>query len=266
MHARASRSALGILAGAGGLSVAAWRRLFRRPLPQTRGDLHVRGIESEVRIGRDALGVPRIVARSRTDLAFGQGFCLGQDRLFQLEFFRRASAGRVSEFAGEEGVQSDRLMRTLGLRRRAQREAEDIDPWERHLLDAYSAGVDAAVAHAHALPLELQLLRIEPEPWTPADSLAIGKLIALGFSTNMESELFRAELIARIGPEKAARLEPRYPQGAPVVTDPGTPWNGDGLHLIDQLNAVKEALGIGTATAGSNNWVVSGDRSTTGKP
>src|SRR3954463_9590055 len=176
MYPRASRSALGILAGAGGLSLALWQRLFRRPLPQNRGELHLKGLESEVRIGRDSLGVPRIVARSRTDLAFGQGFCLGQDRLFQLEFFRRAAAGRASEFAGEEGVQVDRLMRTLGLHRRAQQEAEAIDPWERHLLDAYAAGVDAAVGAARALPVELQLLRIEPEPWTPADSLAIGKL------------------------------------------------------------------------------------------
>jgi len=145
MYPRASRSALGILAGAGGLSLAFWHKLFRKPLPQTRGELHVKGLESEVRIGRDGLGVPRIVARSRTDLAFGQGFCLGQDRLFQLEFFRRAAAGRTAEFAGEEGLQSDRLMRTFGLHRQAQQEADAIDPWERHLLDAYSAGVDAAV-------------------------------------------------------------------------------------------------------------------------
>ena len=264
-HGRASRASIGILA-AGGLSLAAWRHLFRRPLPQTRGELRVKGLESAVRIGRDSLGVPRIVARSRADLAFGQGFCLGQDRLFQLEFFRRAAAGRVSEFAGEEGIQSDRLMRTFGLHRRARQEAEAIDPWERHLLEAYSAGVDAAVACARALPLELQLLRIDPEPWTPADSLAIGKLIALGFSTNMEAELYRADLIARVGAEKAARLEPRYPQGSPIVADPGAPWSGDALGVIEQLTKVRETLGIGPAPAGSNNWVVSGERSVTGKP
>lgn len=267
MHApRSSRAALGVLAGTGGLSLAAWRRGFRRPLPQTRGERHVRGIESEVRIGRDALGVPRIVARSRMDLSFGQGFCLGQDRLFQLEFLRRAAAGRVSEFAGEEGLVSDRLMRTLGFHRRATREAEEIDPWERQLLDAYSAGVNAAMAAARALPLELQLLRVDPEPWTPADSLAIGKLVALGFSTNMEAELYRADLIARVGAEKAARLEPRYPQGSPVAAHPGTPWSGDALGVMAQLQSVRDAIGLGGAPAGSNNWVVSGERSVTGKP
>jgi penicillin amidase len=266
MTPRPSRASLGILAGAGGLSIATWRQLFRRPLPQTRGDVRVRGLEAEVWIGRDALGVPRIVAQSRADLAFGQGFCLGQDRLAQLEFYRRAAAGRVAEFAGREGLRSDRLMRTLGLRRTAELEAAAMAAPERELLDAYAAGVDAAVAAARALPLELQLARIDPEPWTPADSLAIGKLIALGFSTNMEAELQRADLIARVGPEKAARLEPRYPQGSPTVMGDGAPWSGDAVALIEQLRSVHEALGLGVAPAGSNNWVVSGERSTTGMP
>jgi len=159
MNARASRSALGLVTGAGGLTLALWQRLFRKPLPRTRGELHVRGLESEVRIGRDALGVPRIVARSRTDLAFGQGFCLGQDRLFQLEFFRRASAGRTSEFAGEEGVKVDRLMRTLGLHRRAQLEGAEIDPW------------------ALADGPELELMRRVKERFDPAAVMAPGLML-----------------------------------------------------------------------------------------
>jgi penicillin amidase len=266
MQSRSSRSALGVLAGAGGLSIAAWHRLFRRPLPQTSGEVQVTGIESDVRIGRDALGVPRIVAGSRADLAFGQGFCLGQDRFAQLEFFRRAASGRVAEFAGRPGLKTDRLMRTLGLHRSAAREAAALGASDRELLDAYAAGVNAAVAAARALPLELQIARIEPEPWSAVDSLAIGKLIALGFSTNMEQELQRADLIARVGVEKAARLDPRYPRGSPIVTEPGRPWTGDALGLAEQLREVREAVGLGPATAGSNNWVVSGERSTTGKP
>ena len=262
----ASKVAAGVAAGAGALALAAWHQLVRKPLPQTRGDIAVKGIEHDIRIGRDRLGVPRIVAQTRTDLAFGQGFAIAQDRLWQLEFYRRAAAGRVSEFAGEEGVQVDRLMRTLGLHRIARREQDELDPWERHLLDAYAQGVNAAMDNADALPLELQLLRIKPEPWTPADSLAIGKLIALGFSTNMEAELYRADLIAKVGAEKAAKLEPRYPQGSPVATHPGAGWDGDALGLAEQLAKVKDALGLGTAPAGSNNWVVSGDRSVTGKP
>ena len=198
----------GILAGAAAVARRAGTSLFRRPLPQTRGDLHVPGIEAEVRIGRDALGVPRIVARSRTDLAFGQGFCIGQDRLFQLEFFRRAAAGRVSEFAGRGGRAGrppDAHARPAPRRRARGRGRSTRGSAE--LLDAYARGVNAAIAAAGALPLELQLLRIEPEPWTPADSLAIGKLIALGFSTNMEAGALprRPDRARRRGEGRAAR-------------------------------------------------------------
>jgi len=115
-------------------------------------------------------------------------------------------------------------------------------------------------------PVELQLLRIDPEPWTVADSLAIGKIIALGFSTNMETELFRAELVNLIGAEKVARLEPQYPGGNPVVTQPGVPWSGDALELAAQIASVRHAVGLSLEPAGSNNWVVSGQRSVTGAP
>ncbi|MFL5884853.1 MAG: penicillin acylase family protein, partial [Thermoleophilaceae bacterium] len=266
MAGRLPRAAIGALGGAGAAAGLAWRRLFRAPLPQTRGTLQVSGLEAPLTIGRDRFGVPRIEARSDVDLCFAIGFCQAQDRGWQLEFYRRAAWGRISEFAGPAGLQADRLMRTLGLRRAAEREAAELDAPTRELLDAYGAGVDAAFEAAGALPLEMQLVRIEHEPWSAVDCLLVGKIPALGFSTNMEAELLRAELVAAVGPERAARLEPRYPAGNPVVTDPGVPWSGDALDLADQIAEVKETIGIGLTPAGSNNWVVSGKRSTTGKP
>jgi penicillin amidase len=226
----------------------------------------VKGLESTVTVSRDRFGVPRIEARSETDLCFGHGFAIGQDRLWQLEFYRRIASGRISEFAGREGLQADRLMRTLGLKRTADGEVATIPARGRGFLDAYAAGVNAAIEAAPAPPFELQVLRIDLEPWTAADSLAIGKIVALGFSTNMETELFRAELVSMIGAEKVARLEPQYPGGNPVVTQPGAPWPGGGLELAAQIAEVREAVGLSLERAGSNNWVVSGERSVTGKP
>lgn len=254
------------LASAGAASFGLWHRLFRQPLPKTRGSIAVQGLESQVTISRDRFGVPRIEARSSTDLCFGHGFSIGQDRLWQLEFYRRIASGRICEFAGPDGLKTDRLMRTLGLHRIAETEVATIPPEGRSYLEAYAAGVNAAIAAAPALPFELQILRIEPEPWTPADSLAIGKVVALGFSTNMEQELFRAELVNLIGAEKVARLEPQYPGGNPVVTQPGAPWTGGGLELAAQIAEVRAAMGLSLDRAGSNNWVVSGERSTTGMP
>ena len=253
----------GGLAAAGGLATA-WRRLLRRPLPKTEGTLRVEGLEAPLEIGRDRFGVPRVTARSPVDLCFGHGFCHGQDRLWQLELYRRFAAGRVCEFAGAEALDTDILMRTLGFRRTAETEVGRIGDSARDYLTAYGLGVDAAVAATRALPLELQLLGVEPEPWTPADTLAVGKIVALGFSTNMETELFRSELIRKIGVARAERLEPAYPRGNPLVV--GGEWSGDGLALAAQLERVREALGIGIQQAASNNWAVSGQRSLTGKP
>src|SRR3954470_6863666 len=175
-------------------------------------------------------------------------------------------AGRLSEFAGTEGLITDRLFRTLGFHRRAEAEVATVPKRGREYLEAYAAGVNAAIKAMPAPPIEFQLLRIDLEAWTPADSLSIGKIIALGFSTNMETELFRAELVGLIGAEKVARLEPQYPGGNPVVTQPGIPWSGDALALAAQIAEVRNAAGFGLEPVGSNNWAVSGERSVTGTP
>jgi penicillin G amidase len=263
---RPSSAVAAALAAAGAGSIGLWYQLFRRPLPKTRGRIRVNGLDDSLTIERDERGVARIEARTAHDLCFAQGFAQAQDRLWQLEFYRRVGTGRLSEFAGRDGLQVDRLMRTLGLRRFAEKEVDLISEHDTAVLSAYAAGVNAAVDSAPALPLEHQLLRIEPEPWTIQDSLVVRKIIALGFSTNMETELFRAELVAKVGAEKAARLEPQYPHGSPLVMDPGVAWSGDALDLVEQIAEVREAIGWSLEPAGSNNWAVSGERSVTGMP
>src|SRR6476620_3148159 len=126
-------------------AVSAWYQLLKRPLPKTSGRLRLRGLEAPVEILRDRFGVPHIRARSATDACFALGLCHGQDRLWQLEFFRRATAGRLSEFAGAEALGADRLMRTLCMRRVAEREARETPARLRGFLDAYAAGINAAI-------------------------------------------------------------------------------------------------------------------------
>ena len=164
--------AAGAVAGAiASTAAGAWYQLMRRPLPRTAGTLGVAGVDGEVEIRRDRWGVPMISAGNRRDLWFGQGFCHGQDRLWQLELYRRTAAGRISEIAGESTIPTDRLMRTLGFRRIAEREEGELAPELRTELEALCAGVNAAAA-ARPLPFEFQVLRIGFDPWTPADMLA----------------------------------------------------------------------------------------------
>ena len=214
---------------------------------------------------RDRWGVPHVEAGSRSDLNFAQGFCHGQDRLWQMDFYRRVVSGRLSEMAGEEGLPIDRLMRTLGIRRVAEREAAALDPELRALLERFCEGVNAAAASARAMPFEMQLLRLGSfQPWRPVDILSLGKLLAFGLATNWERELLRADMLRLLGPELTAKLDPTYPVGNPIATQ--QPWSGDGLAIAEQIDTVRRAMGLATEASGSNNWAVGGALSATGTP
>lgn len=255
------------LAGTGlatAATAAAWHWLARRPLPKLRGTIELEGLAGRVWVRRDRWGVPHVEAEADADLYFAQGFVHGQDRLWQMDFYRRAVAGRVAEMAGQEGLPVDRLMRTLGIRHAAEREVEALEPRLRALLERFCSGVNAAATTATALPFEMQLLRLEFEPWRPLDVLSLGKLLAFGLSTNWERELLRADMLRALGPELTARLDPTYPADNPIVDQEA--WSGDGQAIVEQIDAVRHSLGLAAEASGSNNWAVSGARSATGKP
>ncbi len=217
-----------------------------------------------MRVRRDRWGVPHIEAEEREDLYFALGFCHAQDRLWQMDFYRRVVRGRVSEMAGRDALPVDRLLLTLGIRRVAEREAAALDPALLAQLERFCAGVNAAADQARARPFEMRLLGLEWQPWSPVDILSLGKLLAFGLSTNWERELVRADMLRELGPELTARLDPTYPAGSPVVTQEA--WSGDGLSIVAQIDAVRAQLGLAAEASGSNNWAVSGARSATGTP
>jgi penicillin amidase len=260
----------GLLAGVAGTGVAAaataaaWHWLARRPLPKLKGTIGLDGLAGPVRVRRDRWGVPHIATDSPADLWFAQGFCHGQDRLWQLDFYRRVVRGRLAEMAGEEGLPIDRLMLTLGIRRTAEREAATLDPELLALLERFCAGVNAAAESATAMPFEMQLLRLDWKPWRPVDILSLGKLLAFGLSTNWERELLRADMERALGPELAAKLDPGYPADNPIATQEA--WSGDGLAIVEQIDAVRRSIGLAAEASGSNNWAVSGSLSATGSP
>src|SRR3954451_13554889 len=241
-----------------------WPRVMRRPLPQVKGTIEVEALHGPVRVRRDRWGVPHIEAAAREDLYFAQGYVHGQERLWQMDFYRRVASGRVAEIAGKEALAVDRLMRTIGIRRIAEREAARLDPALRAQLDRFCAGVNQAAADARALPFELQVLRQGFEPWTSVDILSLGKLLAFGLSTNWERELLRSDMVRELGPELAARLDPVYPAGNPIIDQ--SAFSGEGLPLVEQIDAVRRSIGLAAEASGSNNWAVSGERSATGSP
>lgn len=234
-----------------------------RAFPQIRGTLAVPGLHAPVEVIRDQWGVPHIFAQNVHDLFFAQGYVHAQDRLWQMEFNRRAASGRLSEILGERTLSADRFVRTIGLRRAAEREYARLEPEAREVLEGYTAGVNAfLVQHANRLPIEFALLRVHPEPWSSVDTLAFAKLMSWILSFNWRSELLRAHLVSRFGVEGMRFLIPTYPNDAPVIVPP---------EADSRLRPTRALLPLLDADAarpggGSNNWVVSGRRTATGAP
>jgi len=275
------------------LLVAAIVVLLHRPLPKTSGTLRAEGLKEQVEVIRDRWGVPHITARNVEDLFFAQGYVHAQDRLWQMELQRRFPSGRLAEVFGEVALEADRFMRTIGLRRAAEAEFAGVDDEERRVLEAYARGVNGFIeTHRSRLPVEFTLLRFRPEPWTPTDSVACMKVMAWDLSANWKSELLRARLVAKLGPERAATLElPVHPDTPAIVHGPET--RGASPAVASAQSRQPEALQAayrqcaehlgaallassslpsspspvsGLESGGSNNWVVDGSRSAGGAP
>lgn len=249
----ASLVALVLLAA---LGVFLW---LRSSLPQTEGEVAVAGIAAPVVILRDENGIATIRAGSEADGFFGLGYAHAQDRLFQMEFMRRLGAGRLSEVVGAATVELDRRMRVLGLYETAEANLIELPEKVVAALEAYAAGVNAFLATRDgALPLEFQILRHEPEPWRPADSLVWGRLMALQLSDNWRAELFRYRLSRHLPPHRLQALWPARPDGddtAALEFDPAD---------LARMAALEPAF---PAIAGaSNSWAVDGRRTSSGLP
>ncbi|HEV8655335.1 MAG TPA: penicillin acylase family protein [Candidatus Limnocylindria bacterium] len=244
--------------------------LVLRPLPAVDADERLLGLHERVEVLRDKYGVPHVFASDPHDVFFAQGYVTAQDRLWQMDIYRRAAQGRLAEVLGEPALESDRFMRTLGLGRAAQLDVAVISDEARGFLEAYMEGVNKFVQqHGESLPLEFTILGYRPEPWTVVDTLAITKLQLYDAAGNYTQELLRASIAARLGPEVLTTLLPDASTNA--VADDARAWAlvaplmSPGL-AGDGPGALASVLGGAGQGLGSNCWAVAGARSATGKP
>src|SRR6476620_2576761 len=285
--------ALAVVAGLLTVAVIGTYMSVRRSLPTIHGTTTVPGISAPVDIVRDADAIPHIFASTKADALFGLGYVHAQDRLWQMEFQRRIGHGRLSEVFGEATIPQDRFLRTVGFGRAARSAWDHLPEDARQQIDAYCAGVNAFISthHGRLLPPEFTLLRFEPEPFTGPDVLVWVKMMAWDLSANYTLELMRHDITAKVGPSRMAALLPPYPinglsivggspldtgastrlalpLNAPVVHAPEADWAGNLTRILSTGNPfVRDLLRGGTFEAlGSNNWVVDGTLSATGKP
>ena len=265
-----------------GAAGAAWRLWMAKP--GLDGTVELPGLTAPIEILRDADAIPHVRAASEADALFGLGVAHAQDRLWQMEFQRRLGRGRLAEILGPDALRTDRFFRAIDLPGVARENWPHLDGRTRAFIDAYLAGVNAWIARSPArrLPVEFALLGVTPAPFTREDVIVWTKVMALGLSTNWRDELLRARLVGRLGAEAASTLLPSYTSGGPIILPEGLEAQAPaatlgnrpagaaaGAQVVDPrpLGALARALpALATGIAASNNWVLSGARTTTGRP
>ena len=259
-----------LLLAAAGLAIYLWRAT-----PQHDGTLRVSGIGTALTIDRDEHGIPTVRASSVEEAAFGLGFVHAQDRLWQLETHRRIGSGRLAETFGPAALDNDKFLRALGVRRAALAQWAQLGDESKRVLHAYAAGINAwQHEQMKARPPEMLILGVPVEEWTPVDSLAWAIMMAWDLGGNWNTELLRARLALTLPVERINQLLPPYPGEAPLATADyaallrslklGGALTALSPQQIDHLQAIAPPSGV--EGVGSNNWVVAGTHTKSGKP
>jgi penicillin amidase len=279
-----------VLLLAAGAGVLWLRSAAKAALPILDGDLHLAGLSAPVMVRRDAHGVPHIYASTQDDLFFAQGYVTAQDRLWQMDVLRRSANGDLAEVLGNSLVRHDLAQRVFQFRNTAQRIYANLAAADRARLDAYARGVNLFIAqHGDALPPEFMLLRYRPKPWSGADSLSIGvAMMAQTLDDHWDVKLAREQIAAKLHNSKLeADLYPvgswrDHPPTGQVVDltqphpippshdeeedDDRTQTRAVPLEDIHLLRALLGRTACVDCAPGSNEWVIAGRHTASGKP
>jgi penicillin amidase len=285
-----------VLLAAGGMVL--WLSgLEKAALPKLDGELHVTGLSAPVTVERDAHGVPHIEAATQDDLFLAQGYVTAQDRLWQMDALRRNADGELAEILGPSLVKHDKAQRVLQFRLTAQRIYANMAPADRARLDDYARGVNLFIAaHPHSLPAEFRLLFYRPRPWTGEDSIAVGLMMVQMLDTHWDVKLARETIAARLHnprlesdlypvgswrdhPPTGALLDLSQPHPEPPPSDDSDDEDERTETMLappatipsahEDTRALGEELGLPACTGcapGSNNWVIAGRHTASGKP
>jgi penicillin amidase len=267
------------------------RSAARAALPVLDGDLHLAGLSAPVIVRRDAHGVPHIEAATEDDLFMAQGYVTAQDRLWQMDLFRRNANGELAEIIGSSMLKHDREQRVLQIRNTARRIYANISPADRARLDDYARGVNLFIAqHQATLPPEFRLLGYRPKPWSGVDSVSVGLMLVETLDTHARTKLFREIVAAKLNnPKLEADLYPvgswrdhpptgeqanpsqPHPKSAPASDDEDEDSSqasaAPAAHEDTRdLLALLDLPGCDGCAPGSNNWVIAGRHTASGKP
>ena len=240
----------------------------QRALAQTSGTLRVNGLQKPVKVLRDAWGIAHIYAESQNDLFFAQGFTAAQDRLWQMELWRRTGEGKLAEVLGPSAIERDRFARLVRYRGDMKAEYESYAPDAKSIIEAFVRGVNAQIEVCKDnLPIEFQLTNTRPEPWTP--EVCLTRMAGYVMTRNASTEITRAQLAREFGTAFVDEWMPAEP-ARKLEIPAGLDLAGIDNKILAGASAAGREVTFGQTTPnpndGSNNWVIDGKLSATGKP
>jgi penicillin G amidase len=243
-------------------------------LPKTGGEMSLPGLRADISVTRDSYGVPHIRAASHSDAVFALGFVHGQDRLWQLEMHRRIARAELAEILGAPALQTDKFLRTLGVLQNANQIFSNLDSETQSLVRAYADGINAAIGLTRESPVllspEFIALNARPVAWTAQDVVAWQTMMGWELSGNMPRELLRFDLASRMSSQKLSQLLPTEPeQELPDLAAFYSEFKAISVSEYKSLDVAGFLASIPASAMegiGSNQWVVSGKLTQSGKP
>lgn len=253
------------------LLLAFWlfvRNVTHGPLPDYNKDLQIKGLEGRVEVLRDSFAIPHIFAENEKDLYIAVGYVMAQDRLWQMDLLRRVTTGRLAEILSDDLLGVDQLMRSLEMTKKSQQIFNSASPELKNCINAFAYGVNQFIAdNSKHLPMEFKLLGYTPEPWEPVHSINLIGYMAWDLSTGWPNELTLLKVKEQVSAELFESFKPDVP-GHSTSIYPGFQIDREEAEILSALQEVTnklDVLGL-DIFQGSNNWVISGEKSTTGKP
>lgn len=255
------------------------------------GSVKVKGISDNVNIYRDEFGVSHIEATNENDLYYALGYTHSQDRLWQMDLYRRIAEGKMSEVFGKDVLEYDKLFRTIGINKISYQFYQNLSPKSKEILNSYTEGINYFInTHIKKLPLEFDVLNYKPEPWKPEHSLMMIRLMGWELNLAWYTDYMFGEIVKKWGFEKAKDFFPNYPEDAPFIIS--NDKKTDNTKSQDSTKKISESkiennfklltdlgkdyfekslnfrnyFGIKGTHIGSNSWVISGKKSENKKP
>jgi penicillin amidase len=238
------------------------------PTPKYEGHQSIAGLNNPVDIYTDKFGVPHLFAQNEEDLFYAAGYYAARDRLFQMSIVNFSVRGELSYAFGDELLESDIYLRTWRIHDTAKKLVKELNPETFSLITAFCAGINYRIDEVYNdLPIEFKLLQIKPPVWNPSIVTGYGRMMAREMSSSWKPEIVFGAIENYFGKEKLKEVYPYYDDDFPTITKKTqTVKNVFFSEIMDQELLLESLLGYNSSASGSNNWVVSGSRTKSGKP